>query len=214
MGIKGASKMNIDDSQIINMFEKEVAKYAGSKYAVAVSSNTNGIFLCLELLKIKRELKEGDVVQIPKQTYMSVPMSILNVGCKVFFTDEKWSGAYNLYPTNIFDSAVRFTKDMYVKDSLYVVSFQYRKGISIGRGGMILTDDIFDCALLKKLRFNGRTDGISQENDNYTVRGWNMYMTPEQAARGLTLMSLLPEKNKDIAGFQDYPDLSKQEIFK
>jgi hypothetical protein len=145
---------------------------------------------------------------------MSVPMSILNTGSKIKFRDEKWSGSYRLEPTNVWDSAVRFTKDMYVKDSLYVLSFQYRKGIPMGRGGMILTDSKKYYDLLKKLRFNGRTDGISQVDDIYNIKGWNMYMTPEQAARGLTLMSVLPDKNKDTAGYQDYPDISNHPVFK
>lgn len=205
--------MNVDDSQIIDIFEKAVAKYGGSKYAVAISSQTNAVFLCLELLKLKGLLKEGDVITIPNRTYMSMPMTVLNVGCKIKFTDLKWSGAYQLSPTIVYDSAVRFTKDMYVDASLYCVSFQYRKGIPIGRGGMVLTDSKEYCELLQKLRFNGRANGVSQADDVYTIRGFNMYMMPEQAARGLTLMSILPEKNKDVAGFQDYPDLSKQEIF-
>ena len=205
--------MNINDSKVIEMFEEEVARYAGSKYGVAISSQTNAVFLCLELLKLKGELREGDVISIPNRTYMSIPMTILNCGCKINFLDLKWSGAYQLSPTIVYDSAVRFTEDMYVKDSLYCTSFQYRKGIPIGRGGMVLTDSKEYYELLHKLCFNGRANGVSQADDVYTIRGWNMYMMPEQAARGLTLMSILPEKNKDIAGFQDYPDLSKQEIF-
>jgi len=210
--------MIINDSKIIEMFEEEVAEYAGSRYAVAVSSNTNGIFLCFELLKHQGKLKEGDVIEIPKRTYMSVPMSCLNSRFKIKFNNDKWSGAYQLKPTNIWDSAVRFTKNMYVKDSLYVVSFQYRKGIPIGRGGMILTDSKESYELLKKMRFNGRTDGIPQKDDVYTIRGWNFFMIPEQAARGLTLFNIFINDGKDdgsdIAGSKDYPDLSKQEIFK
>lgn len=206
--------IKVDDMRVVKQFEEEVAEYGGAKYSSAISSNTNGIFLSLELLKYKGLLKEGDTIEIPKQTYMSVPMSILNSRLKVKFNDEKWSGAYRLKPTNIYDSAVRFTKDMYVKDSLYVVSFQYRKGISIGRGGMVLTDSKEDCDMLHKLCFNGRANGVSQADDKYTIRGWNMYFLPEQATRGLTLMTLLPEKNKDIGSWQDYPDLSLQEIFK
>jgi len=202
--------MNINDSKVIEMFEEAVAEYAGSKYGIATSSQTNAVFLCLELLKIKGIIKPRHVIQVPKQTYMSIPMTILNAGLQLEFRDEKWSGAYQLTPTPIYDSAVRFTKDMYVKDSLYCVSFQYKKALPIGRGGMILTDDEEDKILLEQLRFNGRTNGISQSEDTYKIRGWNMYMIPEQAARGLTLLSLLPEKNKDIASYQDYPDVSKQ----
>jgi dTDP-4-amino-4,6-dideoxygalactose transaminase len=62
MGIKGEGKMNTNDSQIIDLFEKEVAKYAGSKYGVAVSSGTNGIFLSLELLKLNNELPKDFIM--------------------------------------------------------------------------------------------------------------------------------------------------------
>jgi len=206
--------MNVNDSRIIEMFEEKMAEYAGAKYGVAISSQTNAIFLCFEMLKHLKQLKKGETIHIPKRTYMSVPMTILNIGCKIKFDERKWSGAYQLLPTKIWDSAVRITKDMYVKDSLYCISFQYKKGIPIGRGGMVLTDSKLCRDLLRKLRFNGRTTGITQVEDIYTIRGWNMYMMPEQAARGLTLMSIMAEKNKDVAGFQDYPDLSKQEIFR
>ena len=37
-----------DPWDIVDAFEKMVAKYAGSKYAVAVDNCTNGIFLCLK----------------------------------------------------------------------------------------------------------------------------------------------------------------------
>jgi hypothetical protein len=42
-------------------------------------------------------------------------------------------------------------------------------------------------------------------NESFDVIGWNMYMTPEQASRGLLLKLNLKEKNiKKI----NYPDLS------
>ena len=164
--------------------------------------------------KTSKKLKEKTVIHVPNRTYMSVPMSILNAGCKIKFDNKKWSGAYRLEPTNIWDSAVRFTKDMYVQDSLYVISFQYKKGIPLGRGGMILTNSKEAYTLLKKLCFNGRTNGIPQADDTYTIKGWDMYMLPEQAARALSLMSILPEKNRDTAGYQNYPDLSNHNVFK
>lgn len=206
--------MIVNDSLIIDLFEKAVARYCGSKYGVAVSSQTNAIFLCFELLKMHGKLLEGSVIDVPKRTYMSVHMTVLNTRCKINFVDNKWSGCYQLTPTNIWDSAVKFTKDMYVKDSLFCVSFQYKKSLPIGRGGMVLLDDKADYELLKKLRFNGRTDGITQEEDYFTVKGWNMYMTPEQAARGLSLLSTIGDCNDDIASYINYPDVSGQVVFK
>jgi len=41
-----------------------------------------------------------------------------------------------------------------------------------------------------------------------------MYMTPEDAARGILLMDELPEVNPDTGGSANYSDLSEKEIFK
>ena len=35
--------------EIVEMFEKEIAEYAGSKYAIAIDCCTNGLFLCLSI---------------------------------------------------------------------------------------------------------------------------------------------------------------------
>lgn len=86
----------MQDVDIINAFEEKVAKYAGSHFGVAVSSGTNGIFLALKYLNEIGEIDDRETITIPKRTYLSVPMSILNVGLKVKFKDIKWSGAYQL----------------------------------------------------------------------------------------------------------------------
>ena len=41
-----------DPWDIVEAFENKVAKYAGSKYAVATDSCTNSLFLCLKYLKV------------------------------------------------------------------------------------------------------------------------------------------------------------------
>ena len=205
------------DTDIIEEFEKQIAKYAGAKYGASISSQTNAIFLCLQYLKYIGELHVDDNIYIPSRTYISIPCTIKNCGLKVRFDDIKWSGVYQLSPTRIYDSAVRFTEDMYsgvLNNALYCISFQYRKALPIGRGGMILTDDRDAWVWLKQARFNGRHDGISQWDDNLDFAGWNMYMTPEDAARGMTLFSIIDKENEDIAGYKDYPDVSKQRIFK
>ena len=45
---------------------------------------------------------------------------------------------------------------------------------------------------LKARRYEGRTDGLKYHEDQINEEGWNMYMTPEQAARGLLGSLLLP----------------------
>ena len=43
-----------DPWDIIDLFEKKVAKFSGSKYAVAVDCCTNAIFLCLKFYNKKK----------------------------------------------------------------------------------------------------------------------------------------------------------------
>ena len=81
-----------DPWDIVDLFENKVAEYAGSKYAVALDSCTNALFLSLKFLKAN-----GDVT-IPKKTYLSVPSTIIHANCKPVFEDLEWSGMYRLKP--------------------------------------------------------------------------------------------------------------------
>ena len=89
------------------------------------------------------------------------------------------------------------------------LSFHIKKHLKIGKGGMILTDDIIAAEWFKKARYEGRSEKFYKD-DSIDEMGWNMYMTPEQAARGLALFDTV--KNKDIPDLkmeeQGYPDLS------
>ena len=42
-----------DPWDVVDAFEKKVAEYAGSKYAVSLDNCTNALFLCLKYLKAK-----------------------------------------------------------------------------------------------------------------------------------------------------------------
>lgn len=194
--------------QVVRDFEKAIARWAGAKYGVAVSSCCNAIFLSLKYKDFPSR------VDIPKFTYPGVGMAIINSGYRLWFIDKKWKSIYRLEFTNIIDSALRFKKDMYIKDTLYCLSFHYKKHLPIGRGGMILTDDIRAYEWLKMARFDGRKE-MPLHKDNATIIGWNMYMTPEQAAKGLALFDSI--KDKELPDLkvkdQNYPDLSKWKCF-
>jgi len=75
---------------------------------------------------------------------------------------------------------------MFVPGDFTCLSFQYSKHIPIGRGGMILTDDKKAVEWFRVMRNDGRRE-IPKERDNVKLIGFNFYMTPEQAARGLSL---------------------------
>lgn len=195
---------------VVHNFEERIAEWAGSKYAVAVESGTAAIFLSLQYVKQRIGVSH---VTIPRNTYPSVPCSIIHAGAKVHWSNEQWSGVYELKPYGIIDGALRFRKGMY-KGGLHCLSFHIKKHLPIGRGGMILTDDKDAYEWLKRARFDGRNPVPLQE-DNFTVLGWNMYMTPADAARGIQLFEVI--RDKDIPDLkvedQGYPDLSQFKIY-
>ena len=197
--------------KVVDEFEKRVADFAGAEYGVAVMNATCGLFLACKYREI-----EGQTVSVPARTYPGVAMSIVNAGGWVDFNNKKWKGIYELFPIEIYDSALRFRRGMYIENSLYVLSFALKKLLPIGRGGMILTDNKDAYEWLKKARFDGRTEGVPLNKDNYNMIGWNMYMAPPEAARGLWLFDMIKDKRlKDIdPDTQGYPDLSKFPIFK
>ena len=198
-----------DPRDIIEAFEKKMAMYAGCKYGVAVDSCSSGIFLALKYCQAH------GTVTIPSRTYVSVPMQIIHSGCEVEFEDIEWSGVYQLKPYPIYDGAVRYTKGMYEgKNSLQIVSFQIKKRLCIGKGGMILTDDEEAHRWLKKASYDGRDLEVLYPEDEFEMLGWHMYMTPEDAARGLLIMDQLSEENEDSGCWENYSDLSNKEVFK
>ena len=197
-----------DPWDVVDIFEKKLADFAGSKYAVSVDNCTDGMFLCLKYLNYKGE------ITIPKHTWLSVPGMIIHAGCKVIFEDLEWSGVYQLKPTPVYDGATRFTEGMYIKDSYQCVSFHHRKPLKIGKGGMIFTDDEDAYRWLKIARYEGRDISVPYPEDKHDILGWNMYMPPEQAARGILLFEDLPKQNKDTGNNNSYKDLSGYEIFK
>lgn len=180
-------------NNVIRQFEKTIAKHCGAPYGIAVESCTAALLLCCLYLRVK-------AVTIPKKTYFSVPMSIIHAGGWVKYQDIDWKGAYQLEPYWIIDSAMRFKKNMYLQNTFCCLSFHYAKHIPIGRGGMILTDNKKAAAWFRLMRNDGRRE-IPKEKDNVKLIGWNFYMTPEQAARGLSLYYWR------IHGRPDLPDL-------
>jgi dTDP-4-amino-4,6-dideoxygalactose transaminase len=188
------------------MFEETMADYCGSKFAVSTDNCTDAIMLCCEYLKVKE-------VTIPNQTYLSVPQAIIHAGGEVKFRDYRWSGVYQLEPYPIWDAAKRLTSGMYIPGSFMCLSFHIKKHLKIGKGGMILTDSEEATKWLRKARYEGRGEVMYHE-DNIQINGWNAYMSPETAARGLMLMQNYPEFVEDMPEKPYYRDLREFELFK
>lgn len=202
-------KLN-DPWDVVSLFEKKISNFAGSKYGVSVDCCSHAIFLSLKLLNLKNK-----ILIIPENTYISIPSSIILAGYKFKFKKITWEGSYHLHPLNIVDSATKFEKKMYEKNTLTCLSFHHRKHLPIGRGGMILTDSKKYYEKLKLLRYDGRNIKKKYANDKFNIMGFHMYMTPEQAAYGLKLFE--KNKNKKIKkiSYNDYSSLKKyKKIFK
>jgi len=200
--------------KVTEEFEEELAKYAGSKYAVTIDNLSNGLFLALMYEKVK-----GMEITIPSRTYPSVPCEIIHAGAKVKFEPVEGTtltGAYQLKPTNVWDSALAFTSNMYLSGTHMCVSFTGPyKHFKLSKGGAILTDNEDAYNWFKRARYSGRRECSYLEED-LDMLGWNFYMMPELAARGLLLMSQFykggkPVHNKDLE--LPYPDLSKFEVY-
>jgi dTDP-4-amino-4,6-dideoxygalactose transaminase len=99
---------------------------------------------------------------------------------------------------------------MYIPNTYMCLSFHIKKHLKIGKGGMILTDNIDAVDWFKKARYEGRSEKSYQEDD-IEMLGWNMYITPEQASRGLILMQNFPEHNDDLK--ETYRDLTEFKLF-
>ena len=166
----------------VDLFEKAVAEYTGSQFAVAVDNCTDALFLCLKYLKCDH----NDIITIPKKTYCSIPMLIHNAGCKYRFDDIDWSGRYQLHPLPVYDSALRLSKGMYNKGTFQCLSFHRKKILKLTKGGMILTDNRDAAEWFKAMRAKGRHPHKKAfyKNESFDVMGWNMYLHPEDAAKG------------------------------
>lgn len=192
------------------MFEDELAQYTGAKYAVTVSSCTDALFLSCVYHNVT-----GKEVVIPKRTYLSVPQSIIHAGGIVKFQDYEWQtnlySRYQLKPFPIWDAAKELQPNMYRPSQTICLSFHTKKPLKIGKGGCILTDDLDMVNWLRRARYEGRGE-VSYREDDITFLGWNMYMTPEQAARGLVLLSQMPQEG--IIQYEKYRDLTEFTVFK
>jgi dTDP-4-amino-4,6-dideoxygalactose transaminase len=199
----------------IEKFEECISIYTKSKYAIAIDNCSNAIFLSLKYINV-----EGREVEIPSHTYPSVPCAIIHAGGKVKFRNSSkiLKGAYQLGDTGIWDAALRFTANMYIPNNIICLSFTGpHKQLKLGKGGAILTDDEKAYKWFKKAIFSGRNK-CSYLQDDFTMLGWNFYMLPEIATRGILLMNQFVSEdgiftnNEDVA--VEYPDLSKFEIYK
>ena len=192
---------------VVEKFEQEVAKFFGAPYAVAVDCCTHGLELCLRLNKTEK-------ITVPAHTYISVPFLAkkLNIGFE--WRDEDWVDYYYLGDSNIVDAAVLWEKNSYIPGTLMCVSFQFKKHLSLGRGGMILTDNKQASLDLKKMSYDGRIPDMPWRQQDITTVGYHYYMTPETAKLGLEKLPEAIDTKPVKWTLADWPDLRNMGVFK
>jgi hypothetical protein len=139
--------------KITEDFEKALSDYTGSPYVVTLDNMSNGLFLAL-YYEHKIKNKTEKIITIPSRTYPSVPCEIIHAGLKVGFEPVEGrtiKGAYQLKGSNVWDSALRFTADMYIPNTHMCISFTGPyKHFKLSKGGAILTDDYQSYLWFKK----------------------------------------------------------------
>lgn len=236
--------MNVHD--ITKEFEKAICEYTGAPYCVAVDSASNAIDMCLLYSGVKNidiTIPSNTYPSVPAEIKLSgnnvvfdnlhESLRELNEQEKQYFINfyksnnkpenlalniKMLTGAYQLKPLPIWDSALRFTADMYLKDQFQVLSFTGQwKALKTCKGGAILTDSKEAYLFFKRYRFSGRNE-LSYHLDYFDCLGKNYYLHPVFATIGLQFIDSFrnfdgsKKDNPDL--ILPYPDLSQMPAYK
>jgi dTDP-4-amino-4,6-dideoxygalactose transaminase len=193
---------NLGSGKIVKELEERFAEYVGSKFAVAVHSCTDALFLSLKYSCKDNNFLLPIEVEIPSMTVPLVANTIIHCGGHIKFADEyNWVGHhYELKPYKIIDSAHEVSKDEfkhYSDDTLMCFSFYPTKPVSSCNGGMICTNNEKAVEWIRKARFYGRNSGneVVKNSWEYDIEfaGWKMDMSEVQAAIALEQLKKLPD---------------------
>jgi dTDP-4-amino-4,6-dideoxygalactose transaminase len=189
----------------VKVFEERIAEFFGAKYGVATDCCTHALELSLRYTK-------ATLMSTPIRTYISVPLLSKKLDIQHQWRNYEWKDYYYI-TNNIIDAAVLWKEKSYIPETFMCLSFQFQKPLSLGRGGMILTDNKEASLELKKMSYDGREPNIPWRNQNISSFGYHYYMTPETAQLGL---EKLPQAIKDKPRkwvVDDWPDLTKLDVF-
>jgi dTDP-4-amino-4,6-dideoxygalactose transaminase len=191
----------------VEEFETQISKFYGAPYAVATDCCTHAIELCLRY--------EGyNNVTIPTHTYISIPFTLEKLNLNWKFEHQQWEDFYYLGNTNIIDAAVYWKQNGYIQNTYLCLSFQYKKHLSLGRGGAILLQNKEDYDILKKMSYDGRSPDKPWMKQDITTVGYHYYMTPETAKLGLEKLEKVKNEIPKQWNYADYPDLTQMSVFK
>lgn len=190
----------------VRQFESEIAKWFGAPYGVAVDCCTHGLELALRYT-------EADRINVPEHTYLSVPMLADKLDIQRLWNNQEWENFYYITP-NIIDAAVYWKKSSYINGTYMVLSFQFKKHLNLGRGGMILTDNEDAAIRLRSMAYDGRLNTMAPwDEQDITEVGYHYYMTPETAIKGLADLEDAKERVPKQWTWLSYPNIRQFKVF-
>ncbi len=205
---------NLLHDDIVVKFEKQIAEYVGAKYACAVNSATNAIFL---IFTMEYFLKPR-VIKIPSMIPPVVANALITSNNKVEFTDDvKWVGnSYTLYKFRtykVIDSAQKLERNQFRKeckpDDLMIFSHYPTKPLGGADGGLIVTDDYKKYKWFKEAVLNGMTYSENNWERGISFPGFKMYMNSIQAQ---ILMNNFKNFKKKINTLGNLVDIYNREL--
>ena len=191
----------------IEEFENKIAEFYNSPYAVATDCCTHAMELCLRYERYNN-------ITVPTHTYISIPFTCEKLNLNWKFEYQEWEDFYYLGNTNIIDAAVYWKESGYIENTYMCLSFQFRKHLSLGRGGVILLQNKEDYDILKKMSYDGRSPNQPWMEQDIDTMGYHYYMIPETALLGLEKLEKVKNQIPKEWSYADYPDLSQMSVFK
>lgn len=200
------------DFGVVTEFENKIAKFFGSPFAVATDSCTSSLELCLRLAKAKGML-------CSKHTYLSVPMLANKLNIFLNWNDEEWEDYYMIYSNRsleycIYDAAVLWKENSYKKGTMMCISFQKQKHLSVGRLGVILTDNERHAIELKKMSYDGRLPNVPWRDQSISSFGYHYYAQPELCKIAIDKLDEAIKAEPRKWSIKDWPDISNMDVFK
>jgi dTDP-4-amino-4,6-dideoxygalactose transaminase len=173
--------MRLSAFNAVSDFEKVLARYTGAPYCVAVNSCTSALYLCY--LAWRMGYPNETTVSIPDKTYRSVAIQAVRAGLMVRFSKVRWTGIYQIKPTNIWDCALRLAPQMYKPSTFQCLSFHPLKLLSCSTGGgAILHDSPYLNKWFRWMRFDGRDEATPIQDDKIHCLGEHCHIFPCQAS--------------------------------
>lgn len=174
---------NLLHDKIIQETENNIAKYAGAKYCVLVSTATNAIFLTLKSLKSPVEVTVPSLITTRFLNYISFS------GCSYRFKDNaSWvGGSYVLYENallgangvKIIDSAQKFDPNQFVNecndDDILIFSNYPTKPMGSLAGSCIVSNDKERINWIRQAAYFGESFSVNSWDAKTSFKGWQMH---------------------------------------